>query len=140
MSTAYEINTPNVISESLGNETVIINLETGTYHHLNGNAARIWQHLQHAITTDVLVQGMAAGSPERASTLTQALPDFLAQLVDQGLIRESTCEPIAQPCPAITLDDSALVCESFTDMQDLLGLDPIHEADPNAGWPHQPPT
>jgi hypothetical protein len=25
--------------------------------------------------------------------------------------------------------------ESFSDLEDILGLDPIHEADPDKGWP-----
>lgn len=140
MSAAYEINTPHVISESLGDETVIINLETGTYHHLNGNATRIWQNLQQPIATDTLVHALVVDNPERLQTMAHALSDFLRQLLDQGLIRMSAAAPSAQTCAAMVLDETALVCESFTDMQDLLGLDPIHEADPDTGWPHQPPT
>lgn len=140
MSTVYEINTPHVISESLGNETVIINLETGTYHNLNSNAAQIWQNLQQPIATETLLKGIIVENKDFAQKISQALSDFLAQLLAQGLIRVSIHEPTAQPCPAIVLDDSTLVCESFTDMQDLLGLDPIHEADPSTGWPHQPKT
>ena len=140
MSTVYEINTPHVISESLGNETVIINLETGTYHNLNSNAAQIWQNLQQPIATETLLKGIIVENKGFAQTISQALSDFLAQLLAQGLIRVSIHQPTAQPCPAIVFDDSSLVCESFTDMQDLLGLDPIHEADPSTGWPHQQKT
>ena len=140
MSTVYEINTPHVISESLGNETVIINLETGTYHNLNSNAAQIWQNLQQPIATETLLKGIIVENKDFAQKISQAFSDFLAQLLAQGLIRVSIHQPTAQPCPAIVFDDSSLVCESFTDMQDLLGLDPIHEADPNTGWPHQQKT
>ena len=140
MSTVYEINTPHVISESLGNETVIINLETGTYHNLNSNAAQIWQNLQQPIATETLFKGIIVENKDFAQTISQALSDFLAQLLAQGLIRVSIHEPTARLCPPIVLDDGTLVCESFTDMQDLLGLDPIHEADPSTGWPHQQKT
>jgi hypothetical protein len=140
MSTVYEINTPHVISESLGNETVIINLETGTYHNLNSNAAQIWQNLQQPIATETLLKGIIVENKGFAQTISQALSDFLAQLLAQGLIRVSIHEPTARLCPPIVLDDGTLACESFTDMQDLLGLDPIHEADPSTGWPHQQKT
>jgi hypothetical protein len=140
MSAVYEINTPHVISESLGNETVIINLETGTYHNLNSNAAQIWQNLQQPIATETLLKAINVENKDFAQTINQAVLDFLAQLLGQGLIRVSAMEPIVHSCPAIVLNDSVLVCETFTDMQDLLGLDPIHDADPSTGWPHQPKT
>ena len=140
MSAVYEINTPHVISESLGNETVIINLETGTYHNLNSNAAQIWQNLQQPIASETLLNAINVEDTAFATTVNQAVFDFIAQLLEQGLIRVSINEPITHPCPSIVLSDSVLVCETFTDMQDLLGLDPIHDADPSAGWPQQPQT
>jgi hypothetical protein len=140
MSAVYEINTPHVISESLGNETVIINLETGTYHNLNSNAAQIWQNLQQPIASETLLNAITVEDTAFAKTVNQAVLNFIAQLLEQGLIRVSINAPIIHPCPTIVLSDSVLVCETFTDMQDLLGLDPIHDADPSAGWPKQPQT
>jgi hypothetical protein len=139
MNAVYEINAPHVISEAFGQETVIINLETGTYHNLNNAGSLIWPFLQHPITLDVILQAITLSKEAPAATLTQSLADFMEHLLAQGLIRESA-QPANTHSPApIVLADTHFVCESYADMQDLLGLDPIHEADANVGWPHKPP-
>jgi len=137
MSTIYEINTPHVISESLGDETVIINLETGTYHSLNRNAALIWQNLRKPIATNLLLEMMTVKEVVDQSAIAKALEDFLGVLLAQGLVRLSTTKSHSENITKMSLEDLQLVCDNYNDMQDLLGLDPIHEADPQAGWPHK---
>ena len=137
MSTIYEINTPHVISESLGDETVIINLETGTYHSLNRNAALIWQNLRKPIATNLLLEMMTVKEVVDQSAIARALEDFLGVLLVQGLVRLSTTKSHSENITKMSLEDLQLVCDNYNDMQDLLGLDPIHEADPQAGWPHK---
>lgn len=137
MSTIYEINTPHVISESLGDETVIINLETGTYHSLNPNAALIWQNLRKPIATNLLLEMMTVKGVIDQSAIARALEDFLGVLLVQGLVRLSTTKSHSENITKMSLEDLQLVCDNYNDMQDLLGLDPIHEADPQAGWPHK---
>ncbi len=137
MSTIYEINTPHVISESLGDETVIINLETGTYHSLNRNAALIWQNLRKPIATNLLLEMMTVKEVVDQSAIAKALEGFLGVLLAQGLVRLSTTKSHSENITKMSLEDLQLVCDNYNDMQDLLGLDPIHEADPQAGWPHK---
>lgn len=138
MSNYYEINSPHVISESLSGETVIINLQTGTYHNLNDNGSQIWQALGEPINIDILLNCIKFTSsiPDR-SELQKTLEHFFEDLLKQGLVRVSLQSKRIDSCNVINLSGLDLVCESYADMQDLLGLDPIHDADPQAGWPHK---
>jgi hypothetical protein len=39
----YEIHGPDIISEEMDDETVVINLESGCYYSLNAAATKIWE-------------------------------------------------------------------------------------------------
>jgi hypothetical protein len=63
---------------------------------------------------------------------------LVEQLLAEGLVVEDADAPVgASPPapPADALEPPAL--EKFTDMQDLILLDPVHEVD-ERGWPHAP--
>jgi len=130
----YTINSPQVISEEAAGETVIINLETGSYYNLNEEASKLWKPLLVGANL-VALKNMVTPHPACGEIESDSKLDaFFSQLIAEGLIKETTQ---SAPHGAITVDVRNLVLEIFTDMQDLLGLDPIHEVDTEAGWPIQ---
>ena len=62
-----------------------------------------------------------------------ARASFVEIVVAAGLLREAPAPVDLVEVGEWTADD--LVLEEHTDMADLLGLDPIHDADENVGWP-----
>jgi hypothetical protein len=46
---------------------------------------------------------------------------------------DATGAPLAPAGPALPWEPLAL--ETFTDMQELILLDPVHEVEPSQGWP-----
>ena len=63
----------------------------------------------------------------------------MRQATEQQLITP-TGEPVATKSlktPLMRQPFSTPVLETYTDMQDLLTLDPIHDVDPQQGWPIQ---
>ncbi|WP_417598665.1 PqqD family protein [Pararhodobacter oceanensis] len=126
----YSLNTPTVISETVDGEVIIINLDDGNYHSLRGNAADLWQNLSSGVGVDAIV-AVATGASARA-----VVDRFVAELSAKGLINPIAEAPIAtDPTPWST---EGVVIESYDDMSDLLGLDPVHEVDMQAGWPKRP--
>jgi hypothetical protein len=142
------VNSPQVISEHIDGETVMINLQTGAYYSLNSSGARIWGLLprDHGVLADEVVRAVRSEQAETADLAAQVTV-FLDQLLDEQLVvpvdadgahaRPSTdtttppaMEPTSQPWEAPSLT-------RFDDMQDLLVLDPVHEVD-ERGWPHLP--
>ncbi len=119
----YIINAPQVISEETAGETVVINLETGSYYNLNNEATKLWQLLLNGLDMNEI----------NAIISSEKIGEFVNKLLAESLIKES------QTSSALThkldIDVNNLVLEVYTDMQDLLGLDPIHEAEPEIGWP-----
>ena len=117
----------------------MIHLLIGTYYTLDGAGADIWAHL-----------ASGCGRSETLALLEQrydAHPTFLAETVDdlvKRLAEEELLEPATDgtPAPRATepaeerLPFKAPELEKYTDMQDFLLVDPIHETD-EAGWPNQ---
>jgi hypothetical protein len=122
------IKQPPVSHECIDGEVVIINMETGSYYSLTGFASALWQTIAAGTTRDALLARVDASVRNEVS----AFLDQLAQeaLVDPSAAPQQTGEEVAWPAyetPRI---------EKFTDLQELLMLDPIHEVDA-AGWPHK---
>lgn len=129
------VNTPQISHQTIDGEVVIINLDNGCYYSLLDLSAALWQFVAAGRTPDEIAAAVAAAYPETADAATQALA-FVEQLRAEGLVVDG--DPAAPgPVPALPASWAAPLLEKFTDMQELLMLDPIHEVDA-AGWPHKP--
>jgi hypothetical protein len=138
----YRIDPRKVAHETIDGEVIMIHLLIGTYYSLDGAGADIWAHL--------------ASGRGRAETLARlerrydADPTLLAETVDdlvQRLAEEELLEPAADGAPAPPISEPAAErlpftgprLEKYTDMQDFLLVDPIHETD-LTGWPNEHPA
>ncbi|WP_296560160.1 hypothetical protein [Pigmentiphaga sp.] len=132
-SSSYTLQSPPCIAEVVGNETIVINLDIGNYYNLQGTAVEVWQALMAGVTPEQL-----AG----ANGWSEAARDALGKLVQQALDEQiliAAPSPADVAVPAIAVADPAeLTMSVYADMQEILGLDPIHETDVVAGWPQKP--
>ena len=141
----YRVNTPHVIAETIGGETIIVHLSTGCYFNLGGTAVEIWEGIADeqptsSITTQLVLRYDASpGEVEAAvSRLLEELQreELIVAMDDDGVpvATEPTQEPAVARAPFVEPSVS-----KFTDMQDIILLDPVHEVDAR-GWPHKNPT
>jgi len=138
---SFRIESPKVVYEVFDDEVVIINLETGVYYSLNGLGAEIWTRIEE---TDDVVLELAARYQRPAGDVEAAVRPFLDGLVAEGLVAP---DPRANGerrhrtsgATAVTRVSTfeAPVLHKYSDMQELLLLDPIHEVD-EVGWPVRP--
>jgi hypothetical protein len=136
-TTPLTINGPSVIFDVQGNEAVIIDLTTGRYFRLDGPSTALWQ------------QFVAPSSPAKVldtcttpEALRPVLDGIVADLIGRGLLRvaNGTHEQANAAVNATPWQFNGFTLEEFTDLEDILGLDPIHEVDPDKGWPHAAPS
>jgi hypothetical protein len=117
-------NRPEVLDEVFDGEAVLVNLGTGRYYALSPAATEVWTAL-----------GNGAAWPDLAAVVTVAEPelvDFVHRLVEDQLVLADGELPVR---PGVVADD-APGFQVFTDMQDLLLLDPIHDINlDGSGWP-----
>ena len=137
---AFRINCPNVVSETFEGEVVIVNLESGCYFSLLGSATRIWQQLESGPSSIKTIEEVLAQSYICIDVnIANAVESLLSRLIKEELI---VLEDPALAIPPMNLDQQAAgprpfeppTLEAFTDLQDILLLDPIHDVD-EAGWP-----
>lgn len=138
----YRVNSPHVISETVGGETIIVNLASGHYFSLQGTAVEVWQGLEGGESAETIVVGLEhryeAGDGEIEAAVKKLLEDFAAaELIVEdasgngagasgGLQSPDVGERVPFVAPGFA---------AFTDMQDIILLDPVHEVD-TQGWPH----
>jgi hypothetical protein len=137
-----QINRPAIIDETIDNEVVVVDLYRGSYFSIRGAGVDIWRLLSEPTTRDAVVTGMATrfGRPE--ADISATVQRFVSELDGHGLLKPS--DEIAANALAVDPPGGdvpifqAPSLEKFTDMEDLLLLDPVHDVD-GRGWPHPGP-
>lgn len=133
MGRTLKPNEPTVISEPMDKELVVINLESGCYYNLNASAAKIWTDLARGATVEAVIESQQANGTDMEE-ISRTIDAFCQFLQDENLMiatepgtNETKCGPSDYEKPEI---------EKFTDMQEMLLLDPIHEVT-EMGWPNE---
>jgi hypothetical protein len=139
------VNAPQVIHESIDGEVILIDLGTGSYYSLKGAGAEIWDALDRAgaATAPELADALVARYDVGRTELEAAIDGLLTELSDEGLVvgasdRDKVQSPSRVDGAEANVTFEAPRLEKFTDMQDLVLLDPVHEVDAT-GWPQRRP-
>ena len=139
----YRINQPDVIAEVIDNEAILVNLDTGAYYSLRDSACTTWELLVHQMSVAAVVQALSERYSGAPDAIAESVDAYLAELLQEQLLVPAEGPAAGLPEPAHNGSASRVafqppVLEKFTDMADLLLLDPIHEVD-TTGWPHAAP-
>jgi len=139
-SASYRINSPNVIGETMEGETIVLNYQTGDYYSLNDSASTVWQLIEKNSSFRGMIDRLGVQFEAEATEIESAISSFLQELKNENLIVADS-----NPKETTSLENTNLETEKqefqkpaiqkFTDMQDLLLLDPIHEVE-EEGWPY----
>jgi hypothetical protein len=144
MDRLFKPNAPAVVSEIIDGEAVIMHLRSGNYYSIEHVGSEIWACLDLGLSRCQILDSLASRYPVAPAALAAALDSFLAELVAQDLVREvdgETANSIpAEPAPinGAARPFAAPVLNIYSDMKDLLLLDPIHDVD-EVGWPTAKP-
>lgn len=140
----YHVNTPRVTHEAIDGEIIIIDLVTGAYFSLRDTAAEVWAHVADDGTTEeALTQAFALRYEAAEDEIGSTLGDFLLQLEQEQLVVASPNGDGAEPRPIAPAGErrpfTPPLLEKYTDMQDIILLDPVHNVG-EAGWPKAAPA
>jgi hypothetical protein len=83
----------NVVSEVLGEETVLLNLDSGVYFSLSETGTRIWQLLRDLGQADRIADAMAEEYDAPRDRLQADVEDLIQKLMDRGLVRAEDSRP-----------------------------------------------
>jgi hypothetical protein len=141
----YQPNETDVIYENFGNEVVLINLKTGIYYSLTDTALMIWTNIVKRTEIEDIISGFADKDDSDRKRVGDEIKRFISELEKENLIIPSdTCNSkTACNTSGVSPQDSwkkhpfsPPVLEKYTDQQELLLLDPIHDVS-DLGWPDQ---
>ena len=139
----YRSDPQKVVHETIDGEVILIQLETGNYYSLGGSGSRIWALLQDGVPSGGIAERLRASYDAPAGQVEEAVERLTAELVAEGLLERdgdgppAADRPVDDPAGRAPFVDPSL--EKYTDMQDFLLVDPIHEVS-DAGWPHTQPS
>jgi hypothetical protein len=138
MSTRYRANSPRFVDETVDGEALIMDMVKGTYYSCVGSSAYAWNLLSHGVPVADVVTDLAARYSLTDGDAQRDVDDFVQSLVTEEMLVASdalvpdTDEAVAPVAPSAY---STLALERFTDLADLILLDPVHDVT-EAGWPH----
>jgi coenzyme PQQ synthesis protein D (PqqD) len=134
-----EANKPTVISETIEGETIIIHLGTGTYYSLEGSGADVWSALESSATAQEIAERLEAQYDVEGGEALSAVESVLTDLSSEELVRQADGESASPLEPAAPVAERPEFMPpklaKYTDMQDIILLDPVHEVD-ERGWPY----
>jgi hypothetical protein len=130
---------PQVIHETIDGETIIIDLVSGTYYSLQGTGPEIWNRLAGGQSATRIVDGLAPGHAGDRAEVEAAVAAFLRELESEQLIAPAESNGNGMAAEADGAEAAGPFAppklEKYTDMQDIILLDPVHKVD-DRGWPH----
>lgn len=131
---------PDVIDEVFDGEAVIVNLRTGRYFAFDGPATQVWRAVVDERPWPALADELAAGAGTDPAATRPVIAGFLAELLAHELVAVDDALPaIPEPGDSGPEAFPRPVLQVFSDMEDLLLLDPIHDIDlDGTGWPQAP--
>jgi hypothetical protein len=131
---------PEIVHETVDGEVIAIDLGSGSYYSLAGSGPAIWELLGRGVSEEELCGALVARFGADAGAVGADVEAFVGQLRDSGLLLDAG-EGGGVPGVPVSLPDDggdayeAPRLERYTDMKDYFLLDPIHEVNPEAGWP-----
>lgn len=140
MPKQYRVNTPNVSSENIDGEVIIVNLESGSYYSTVDVGAYIWGRITAGASDEAIGRELVTAFGEAAAA---SATQFIQRLEDEKLVVKCNGSGapagdgavVAAPLP-VAFQLPELNC--YSDMQDMLLLDPVHDV-ADVGWPAAKP-
>jgi coenzyme PQQ synthesis protein D (PqqD) len=131
----YRLNDRDLVSEVLDGEVIVVNLQSGTYYSTLASGADIWNALLSGRSVEEVADWLARGAEDDRAHIAAEVARFVSELVAENLILSSDSDRIRRPddlgtAPAFVTPE----LHKYTDMQELLLVDPIHEVT-EEGWP-----
>jgi hypothetical protein len=149
MESGLRVNTPNIVGEVIDGEAVIMDLTRGHYFSTTGSGAAIWAGIAAGLGRGQIAAMLATRFRADHDVLARAVDSFVNELIEQGLVvgGSTTLAPDAasfgasasEPVPGTLEAFVAPVLNTYSDMEELLLLDPIHDVDAT-GWPTAKPA
>jgi hypothetical protein len=132
----YRHNEAHVASEEFDGEFVLINFSRGTYFSLRHAAVDVWRQFRSGAAAAEVVERVSRHFSVAEGDARAELARCIQVLLDEELL--CAAEAAGPPVEEWSARSwAAPVVEVYSDLRDLIVLDPVHEVDDAAGWPRR---
>lgn len=122
-------------SDALDEETIVMDLVSGRVFLLEMGAAYLWHHVLRGTSRQNIIDAVDIRYGSATRIACEAFLDRLVELeltAEVEVLRDLDAGPETLPWP-IALGE--LVLTQYDDMTSIITMDPIHDVDPERGWP-----
>jgi hypothetical protein len=142
-SRRFRINNPPIVHESFEDETLMVNLETGSYYSISASGVAIVRALEDGATVGEIVDALCLRYTGSRRQTENAVHELITNMEQERLIVAATTQRVESNWRLHAAASDATgqkspfeppVLNKLTDLEELLALDPIHEVDAT-GWP-----
>ncbi len=134
---AFSINSTRFAHETVDGEVIVIDMQGGNYFNMRDCAATIWGLLEQGQPIATIMGALSAACGTPKDDIAAEVEPFLAALCEEGILSAGADANSVTTQPNLTeFAFAPPTLSKFTEMQDLLTLDPIHEVD-ETGWPNR---
>jgi hypothetical protein len=126
-----------VVHETIDGETILIHMGTGTYYSVDGAGSDIWNLAAAGCPESTISARIAERYGIDTALASQSVATIVAEFLDEDLLiraSERAEEPLELPNTCGDFAEPEL--HKYTDMEEFMLVDPLHDVDPGAGWPH----
>lgn len=132
----YVLNEEKMFCDIADGIAIVINSDTGVYYGMNAFGTAVFENILNGASSEAILTALQ-GLPEAPADMDKRLEAFLAILLGKGLVLEGdTASDVAVALDAEIAKSSEFILEAkeYTDAQELLLADPIHEVKNETGW------
>ena len=122
------INDPHIVHESIEDEVIILNLETGLYYDLRDVGAEIWHFIQQRASVEAIIEALARRYSGARDAIDSAVRTFIEELRAETLVVADGAATAALAADALSVGPVSRVqlpfsvprFEKFNDLRYLL--------------------
>lgn len=135
----YRIDEERAFVDSVDGQMVALLVETGAYYTFDEAATAAITDLGAGNDPARVAQALAAASGD--ADAPAKLDAFVGKVVELGILAPAEGEPAEGElaCAGIAPGELKFDMEGYDDVAAYFMIDPIHEVDPDMGWPYVTP-
>jgi hypothetical protein len=133
--TNYVLNDEKMFADITDGIAIVINAQTGVYYGMNGLGTAVFENIIAGSNIEEILSALKA--IDGASDEVEAnLNAFIAELVEKEILLagEESSKEVEISADVAKADEFAITVDEYSDAQELLLADPIHEVKEDSGW------
>jgi hypothetical protein len=133
--TNYVLNESKMFADITDGMAIVINGETGVYYGMNTLGTSVFENIIAGATIEDVLLSLK-GLDGATDTVEANLNSFLESLVEKEILLsgEELTKEVSIAKDAAKLDNFMMTVDEYSDAQELLLADPIHEVKEDSGW------